>query len=106
MLPTIRERVLPKSMIFSDEARFYDPLTRMGYGHQRVAHAAHVYVSGDAHTNTIEGFCLMRSLGGSRRRFTLPRSLFQSTKEFLAADWRDWNVSISTFRFDGRIIIP
>jgi hypothetical protein len=28
----------------------------MGYGHQRVAHSAHVYVSGDAHTNTIEGF--------------------------------------------------
>jgi len=56
ILPTVRSRVLPKSMIFSDEARFYDPLTRMGYGHERVAHAAHVYVSGDAHTNTIEGF--------------------------------------------------
>lgn len=28
----------------------------MGYRHGRVNHAAHVYVSGDAHTNTIEGF--------------------------------------------------
>jgi len=56
ILPTIRKRVLPQTMIFSDEARFYDPLTRMGYGHQRVHHAAYVYVSGDAHTNTIEGF--------------------------------------------------
>ena len=54
--PHIRERIMPQSIIFSDEARVYDPLTRMGYGHQRVHHAASVYVSGDAHTNTIEGF--------------------------------------------------
>jgi len=36
LLPTIRKRVLPQTMIFSDEARFYDPLTRMGFGHRRV----------------------------------------------------------------------
>jgi transposase len=28
----------------------------MGYEHKRVHHATKVYVSGDAHTNTIEGF--------------------------------------------------
>lgn len=56
VLPHIRERVLPASMVFSDEAKTYDALEHMGYGHQRVNHAAQVYVSGDAHTNTIEGF--------------------------------------------------
>ena len=56
LLPHIRQRVLPKTMIFSDEATFYDPLTRMGFAHGRVHHTAQVYVSGDAHTNTIEGF--------------------------------------------------
>jgi len=56
VLPHIRDRVLPASMVFSDEAKFYDPLKGMGYGHERVNHSAHVYVSGDAHTNTIEGF--------------------------------------------------
>jgi transposase len=56
LLPHIRQRIMPRSVIFSDEAKFYDPLTRMGYGHGRVHHTAQVYVSGDAHTNTIEGF--------------------------------------------------
>lgn len=56
ILPQIRDKVLPKTMVFTDEAKFYHPLTAMGYQHQRVNHAARVYVSGDAHTNTIEGF--------------------------------------------------
>jgi transposase-like protein len=56
LLPRIRERVLPHSVIFSDEAMVYDPISMMGYGHRRVHHAARVYVNGDAHTNTIEGF--------------------------------------------------
>ena len=56
LLPHIRQRIMPRSVIFSDEAKFYDPLTHMDYGHRRVHHTAQVYVSGDAHTNTIEGF--------------------------------------------------
>ena len=34
----------------------FNPLRSMGYQHRRVHHAAKVYVQGDAHTNTIEGF--------------------------------------------------
>jgi transposase len=56
ILPHLRERIMPQSMIFSDESNVYDSVQRMGYGHRRVHHAANVYVSGDAHTNTIEGF--------------------------------------------------
>src|SRR5262249_3109420 len=56
VLPTIREKVLPKSMIFTDEANMFDPLRHMGYTHGRVNHSASVYVSGDVQTNTIEGF--------------------------------------------------
>ena len=56
LLPQIQSRVLPATMIFSDEAYFYDPLKKMGYPHKRVNHTANVYVSGDAHVNTIEGF--------------------------------------------------
>jgi transposase len=54
--PHIRHHVMPQTVIFSDEAKVYDPITRMGYGHQRIHHAQAVYVSGDCHTNTIEGF--------------------------------------------------
>lgn len=56
ILPHLRERIMPQSMIFSDESNVYDAVQRMGYGHRRVHHAANVYVSGDTHTNTIEGF--------------------------------------------------
>ena len=56
VLPHVKARILPKTMIFTDEGRHYDPLQLMGYGHRRVNHSAQVYVDGDAPTNTIEGF--------------------------------------------------
>ncbi len=56
VLPNVREKVLPSSLIYSDEHAAYNPLRSMGYQHRRVHHAAKVYVQGDAHTNTIEGF--------------------------------------------------
>ena len=54
--PIIKEHVLPKSMVYTDEFPIYDKLVQHGYEHRRVHHASKVYVSGDAHTNTIEGF--------------------------------------------------
>lgn len=62
----IRERVLPATMIFTDEALTYNSLLMHGYGHKRINHLAKVYVQGDVHTNTIEGFwsLLKRGIGG------------------------------------------
>lgn len=58
LLPPVIERVLPASTIYSDEYRGYDALgfSERKYVHQRIPHAERVYVSGDVHTNTIEGF--------------------------------------------------
>src|SRR5688572_5466058 len=56
LLPVISERVLPASMIYSDEMASYTGLAKRGYQHRRIHHAAKVYVMGDVHTNTIEGF--------------------------------------------------
>ena len=56
ILPRVRKHVLPKSMIFTDEARVYRNLPKMGYEHERVYHSANIYVEGDAHTNTVESF--------------------------------------------------
>ena len=56
LLPLVKARVLPGTMIYSDEFRGYDPLKSMGYPHKRIRHTERVYVSGDVHTNTIEGF--------------------------------------------------
>ena len=58
LLETVREHVLPKSTVFTDEYNSYDGMGRMreGYEHRRINHSAKVYVMGDVHTNTIEGF--------------------------------------------------
>ena len=66
VLPQVREKILPRSMVYSDEHSAYDPIQSMGYQHRRVHHAAKVYVQGDAHTNTIEGFwsLVKRGIGG------------------------------------------
>jgi transposase-like protein len=56
ILPLVNTHVLPATAVFTDEATLYDGLTGLGYKHQRVHHAAKVYVDGDAHTNTLEGF--------------------------------------------------
>jgi transposase len=56
VLPHVIERVLPASSVFTDEAMIYDPLNMMGYPHKRVHHGAKIYVEGNAHVNTLEGF--------------------------------------------------
>jgi transposase len=56
LMPQLRKRVLPKSVVYTDELRSYDWLKRAGYHHRRIHHAEQVYVSGTVHTDTIEGF--------------------------------------------------
>jgi transposase-like protein len=51
-----REFILPGSMIFTDEYHAYKRLGKTGYTHRRISHMAKVYVDGDVHTQTIEGF--------------------------------------------------
>jgi transposase-like protein len=66
LLPIVKEKVLAKSLVFTDEYHPYNPLKKMGYPHKRIRHGAKVYVSGDIHTNTIEGFwsLVKRGIGG------------------------------------------
>jgi transposase-like protein len=59
--------ILPDSIIYTDEWPAYKGLDKMnGYQHRRVNHSQGVYVMGDAHTNTIEGFwsLVKRGIGG------------------------------------------
>jgi len=66
VMPYITERVLPKSTVYTDEYRTYDTLGRQGFEHRRIRHVERIYVSGDIHTNTIEGFwsLVKRGIGG------------------------------------------
>src|SRR5205823_10887963 len=67
LMPHIERRVLPATMIYTDEFATYRGLKKKGYQHRRVHHLAHVYVDGDVHVNTIEGFwsLLKRGIGGA-----------------------------------------
>jgi transposase len=68
IFPIIHERVLPASTVYTDEYPMYDKLATEanGYVHKRVQHQQDVYVMGDAHTNSIEGFwsLVKRGIGG------------------------------------------
>ena len=56
LIPHVVEKVMPSSAVFTDEYVSYGPLAGLGYQHRRVHHGQGIYVSGDAHVNTIEGF--------------------------------------------------
>ncbi len=74
LLPLVSKHVLPKSTIYTDEWKGYDGVPYMkdadgeskGYKHRRIHHAAKVYVMGDIHTNSVEGFwsLIKRGIGG------------------------------------------
>jgi transposase len=58
LLGLVKEHVLPKSTVFTDDFASYDVMDRHfnEYNHRRINHSEKVYVMGDVHTNTIEGF--------------------------------------------------
>ena len=66
LMPHITEKVIPASIIYTDELKSYNRLGFEGFRHDRVNHSEKVYVSGDVHTNTIEGFWshTKRGIGG------------------------------------------
>ena len=69
ILPHVRTKVLPEFVVYTDEAAIYQQLQDMGYDHDWVSHSNKVYVSGDVHTNTIDGFWthMKRGIGGVYR---------------------------------------
>lgn len=60
------EKIMPESIVFTDEWTGYQGLERKGYTHKRINHAEKIYVMGDVHTQTIDGFwsLVKRGIGG------------------------------------------
>jgi transposase-like protein len=56
VLPLVTQHIMPASTVFTDEAGVYKRLPKQGYAHHRINHGARVYVKGNVHTQTIEGF--------------------------------------------------
>lgn len=56
ILPIVAETVEKGATVHTDEFATYDELESMGYAHKRIVHAEKTYVTGDIHTQTIDGF--------------------------------------------------
>ena len=56
LMAHVNEAVKPASVVYTDEFQAYKVLPLHGFDHHRINHSANVYVKGDVHTQTIEGF--------------------------------------------------
>jgi transposase-like protein len=60
----IRQYVLPSSTVFTDELNAYNTVSEgRRYTHHRINHSSKVYVMGNIHTNTVEGFWSLLKTG-------------------------------------------
>jgi len=66
LLRIAKERILPESTVFTDDWVGYNDFAQEGYAHKRINHSEKVYVVGDVHTQTIDGFwsLIKRGIGG------------------------------------------
>jgi transposase len=68
IFPIIAERVLPQTTVYTDDYPIYDKLSLHAncYQHHRIQHNQKIYVMGNVHTQTIEGFwsLVKRGIGG------------------------------------------
>lgn len=76
----VREYVLPESTVFTDELPSYSGISKLegGYTHRRIKHKSKVYVQGDVHTNTIEGFWSLVKRGISGVYHSVSQKYLQS----------------------------
>jgi transposase-like protein len=70
VLPLIKKYVMPISTVFTDESKIYDgvgSIQNTCHTHKRINHSESVYVMGDCHTNSVEGFwsLIKRGIGGT-----------------------------------------
>ena len=67
LLPRLQTSIAPGATVYSDQARVYRTVHRIGYYHDSVNHSIGEYGRGAVHTNTIEGFWsqLKRSVDGT-----------------------------------------
>ncbi len=56
LVPFVKETVEPHSIVHTDEWRSYRNIKDHGYEHRRSNHTQKLWVIGDSHTNSIEGF--------------------------------------------------
>jgi transposase-like protein len=87
---TVSVHVLPASTIFTDEHVAYKGLEKTYAGHHRIRHSQNVYVEGNVHTNTIEGF------------FSLVKSGIRGTYHAVSRKWLPSYLNEYAWRYNAR----
>lgn len=90
LLPMISNKVSADAEIFTDEFKVYNALPSMGYKHEAVPHAEKVYVFGNAHTNTLEGF------------WSLTKNGIRGVYHSVSADYLQHYLDEYSFRYNHR----
>jgi transposase-like protein len=89
LMGNVVEHVLPGSMVFTDEYTGYTGLGKR-YWHFRIPHAQKIYVQGDVHTQTIEGF------------FGLVKSGIRGTYHSVSRRWLQGYLNEYAWRYNRR----
>jgi len=59
----VESQVDASAVVYTDESRLYDRVESTGRDHQTIDHSAKIYVSGNVHTQTIDGFWMLLKTG-------------------------------------------
>jgi transposase len=86
----IDTHVADSTIIYTDDARIYDRLADDGWTHRTIKHSEGVYVSGEIHTQTIEGFCSLVKRG------------IDGTHHAVSAKWLQGYINEYAWRFNHR----
>ena len=98
VMPLIKKNVARTAVVYTDEFHSYDRLPQAGYRHERVEHSTKVYVKGDAHTNTAEGFWSLAKRGISGVYHAVSPKYLQSYLNEYAFRYNHRNDAIPMFK--------
>jgi transposase-like protein len=85
----LRQRVEPGSVVYTDDFKGYNGVEAV-YDHRTINHSARVYVSGDVHTQTIEGF------------FSLFKNGVRGVYHSVSVKWLQGYLNEYTWRYNRR----
>jgi transposase len=77
LIPVVMEKVLPGSIVNTDQLTAYKVLPELGYHHVSVNHSVHQWAIGAHHTNRIEGFWSHLKRGISSTHVSVSRKHLQ-----------------------------
>jgi transposase len=86
----IDTHVAESTILYTDDARIYDRLADDGWTHRTIKHSEGVYVSGEIHTQTIEGF------------WSLVKRGIDGTHHAVSAKWLQGYINEYAWRFNHR----